>query len=396
VILREGDRPAQGGHQETRVEVLSGKTGRPLWTASSLAGTQNGKPVLPCHFFFLTAARLTRDDPPMVLCCYVLDGEEGKQFWVAALSGKDGSLRWRTPLDQPEKANSLILEPFSPVLADVDGDGVPDLVFWGLKSLHVLSGRDGRILWSYTSALRPAQAMFADQHWRYPEPAIGDLDGDGIPEVVIADDTVDAQDHNRVVVLNGKDGTRKWVWEGPALPQYAISQGGRQPPPRIVRRKEGPCVVAAVMSGTRGERKRDLILLDARGKEVQRRPLVETFAGINGFFPVWVADLDGDGHDEVLFIAGGKLVATRGGVDTVLWEWPLASPTDVVHEIQQGTVVVAAGAKVFGLDGRCGKPRWRCESPGTFAALLPVPGGLPRVLFRHNGTTLCRVAIPGE
>jgi outer membrane protein assembly factor BamB len=395
-ILRAGDSPAQGGHPETRVEVLSGKTGQSLWTAPSLAGTQNGKPVAPLHFFFLTAARLMRDEPPMVLCCYVLDGEEGKQFWVAALSGKDGSLRWRTPLAAPEKANSLILEPFSPTLADVDGDGVPDLVFWGLKSLYVLSGRDGRKLWSYRSALQPAQAMFADGRWRYPVPAIGDLDGDGIPEIVIADDTAGAQDHNRVVVLNGKDGTRKWVWEGPALPQYAISQGGRQPPPRIVRRKEGPCVVAAVMSGARGERKRDLVLLNARGQEVQRRPLVETFVGNNGFFPVWVADLDGDGHDEVLFIAGGKLVATRDGVDRVLWEWPLASPTDVVHEIQPATVVVAAGAKVFGLDGRCGKPRWRCESPGTFAAVLPVPGGLPRVLFRHNGTTLCRVAIPGE
>jgi outer membrane protein assembly factor BamB len=244
--------------------------------------------------------------------------------------------------------------------------------------------------------------MFADARWRYPKPAIGDLDGDGLPEIVIADDTVGAADHNRVVVLNGKDGTKKWEWQGPALRQYAISQGGRQPPPRIVRRKEGVCVVAAVMNGPKKEFQRDLVLLDARGQEVQRRPMVEPFVGNNGFFPVWVADLDGDGRDEVLFIADGKLLATRDGVDTVLWGWPLANKTDVVHEIQTAgkdqpvTVVVDAGSRAYGLDGRCGKPRWRCDSPGVFAGLLPAPGGLPRVLFRHNGTTLCRVAVPGE
>ncbi len=89
-------------------------------------------------------------------------------------------------------------------LTDDDGDGVvgegdiPDVVVDPyLEGVYVYSGDDGRLLWSVAGGAGLESTT----------PAIGDLDGDGFPEVIIAGLT-------QTVALHGADGSVYWV--GPA------------------------------------------------------------------------------------------------------------------------------------------------------------------------------------
>jgi hypothetical protein len=65
--------------------------------------------------------------------------------------------------------------PSSPTIADLDGDGVPEIVF-GTEAGRVVAVRsNGSLMWSYTTGTVPVQS----------KAAIADIDGDGLPEVVV-------------------------------------------------------------------------------------------------------------------------------------------------------------------------------------------------------------------
>jgi hypothetical protein len=88
----------------------------------------------------------------------------------------DGSLRWHTAL--PERA------PGSPAIADINGDGHLDVVIGALDGkVYALDGRNGAILWSTL-----ARDIFNNQYIPNPQvysPVLGDVDGDGLDDVLI-------------------------------------------------------------------------------------------------------------------------------------------------------------------------------------------------------------------
>lgn len=68
----------------------------------------------------------------------------------------------------------------SPVIADIDGDGLPEVVITSQdEKLHVLRGRDGSPLPGFPFSL-------LDTSWSTP--AVADMNGDGKPEIVVASD----------------------------------------------------------------------------------------------------------------------------------------------------------------------------------------------------------------
>jgi outer membrane protein assembly factor BamB len=70
------------------------------------------------------------------------------------------------------------LDTYSPALADADGDGVLDVIFTARDGLvRALRGADGELIWQFDTRRRMESG-----------PMLGDLDGDGRPEVLIVTD----------------------------------------------------------------------------------------------------------------------------------------------------------------------------------------------------------------
>jgi hypothetical protein len=79
----------------------------------------------------------------------------------------------------------------SPALADLDGDGVPEVI-WGAYDVTALRASDGALLWRAPDGGRVWAPI-----------AVADLDGDGAPEVVVGRD-------GDLLTVYGPDGRVRW------------------------------------------------------------------------------------------------------------------------------------------------------------------------------------------
>ena len=133
------------------------------------------------------------------------------------------ALEWGWTRTSVDPASTLVLN--APVVIDVDGDAIPDVLFVAHSAaggtlgyaydgrLRALSGRDGQEIWSVTD---PALALSGGGRL-----AAADIDGDGRPEIVgVAEAAA-----TRLLAFE-HDGTFKWAsdtiltpgWGGPRSP----------------------------------------------------------------------------------------------------------------------------------------------------------------------------------
>jgi hypothetical protein len=397
------------------VSAFSGKDGHRLWTApdfgmnSTGSSGSGGGGRLKWAYPMLDWCDLDGQGRPDVLVAYYPADLKGRTTHLAALSGRDGTLRWTVPFVQGTFAG-LHGPPRGTVLKDLNGDGVLDLVLWVPKGdahceVRALSGRDGSELWPAASAVvRTSDGDYA------PPPVVGDLDGDGIPEVVVVKDVREAgpsQDHWEVLALDGRDGRRKWTWRGPgSLLSWC------RPLPLLLVDFHGDGR-RSVCLGLYDNDAPQIVILNAEGRVANRIPLdlswLHIHPGLDLINPWWThADLLGDGKEELLFASGGHLCASRDSPQESLWKWPIPAPGEHTLYVtgrgeivrlqpaakdQVATVVVWVGASVYGLAGPTGLPRWRCDvpwpqpeyygSPPTVQLLAADDlAGLPRILCR--------------
>ncbi|MBI4885180.1 MAG: VCBS repeat-containing protein [Actinobacteria bacterium] len=97
---------------------------------------------------------------------------------VVALTYVDGRLQpmWRWVSDLPPGEAGL--DTYSPALVDADGDGLLDVVFTARDGfVRALSGLTGEVIWDFDMG-RITEAG----------PMLSDLDGDGVPEVIVVTD----------------------------------------------------------------------------------------------------------------------------------------------------------------------------------------------------------------
>ena len=360
-----------------RLNAISGRNGKLLWSANlkfSLpdrpaggleSGFENGVDV---HLGFQV---MEAGHSPDVLLLYAKTwhgtaGRQSSQLWMARISGRNGQIRWRRPLSDP---NDLVLggTRIPPAIADLDGDGVNDIVFWtplsqaearrlassasdapppeGKESaradydataplvpryeLRAVSGRDGKLLWR-----RPGFfTRYDDPQWRctftrnIPQPVIAEFD-DGQPVVLITDASLpgagggsDEKAYAEVVAINGHNGKVKWTWRGGSGDHLGFFHDTWvESSPHLVRTAAGNAIAVSIYDrkltvvvdpktkfpNPSGKSGQQIVVLNQRGQVVRRTDVRS--AGPDGDpARIWIRDLDGDGLDKIVCIDNEKV-----------------------------------------------------------------------------------------
>jgi hypothetical protein len=208
----------------------------------------------------------------------------------------------------------------------------------------------------------------------------------------------------QVSAFDANDGRPKWTW---ALPDQV--HGLEYYPVLADLDGDGrrwPCLLTSGFNQLRSQ----LFQLDHDGRlvrsldfsltqDLQNRILQERIG-----LGLWSHDLNADGKEELVFIAGDKVQALDGKSDKPLWECPLPDGVGEILDIHPAgqsdpaVVVVRSGNAAYGLDGPTGRLRWRCDGPGRPVTCLASndQGTLPRVWFHTSKpqSTVCLQALP--
>src|SRR5690606_36421249 len=107
-----------------------------------------------------------------------------------------------SPDDAPEHVHVSSI----PVVADLDGDCVPEIIFNSYRAgvfssdgvMRAIDGATGEPLWSVTDPTYRTNST--------ANPAVGDIDDDGIPEIVV-------QGAGKTLIAFDGDGSPLWVSE---------------------------------------------------------------------------------------------------------------------------------------------------------------------------------------
>ncbi|MCX4243602.1 FG-GAP-like repeat-containing protein [Paraliomyxa miuraensis] len=243
----------------------------------------------------------------------------------------------------------------SPTVGDVDGDGRPEVVVATWEDpgqVHVLDGESLALRWS--AALGPLGAFGA--------PWVGDVDGDGEAEVVVA--SLDG----RVICLSST-GQERW----------ATQTGGRLNFQPTVADLDGDGAPELLVTPHMDDD--PLVVLRGRdGREHARWPGVATRRARPE-----VLDVDGDGRPEVLLSSASRGIVGLSGDGGVRWEYgfrdvdglqPAAAGSPVVADLDgDGAAEVVAGfedGSLHVVDARDGALRWRFQTGREEVEASPV------------------------
>jgi hypothetical protein len=339
-----------------------------------------------------------------------------------------------------------------PLVADVDGDGKPELIFLGVggsaaEGITAVRGTDGSVLWNTPVLPAPdgdcTAGLFTAGNFYHL--ALGDIDDSGQLSIVFPTscgrDNLPTQivgtNVARYAALNAKDGSLKWL--SPPLSRELDANGnpanlasGTVPTLARVRVGETPSIVVGLDASYfffNGKPEcdqliagwpanvacRGVIVLDGKDGSVRQR-MAAPIAGSydlttygNGTQAAVVADLAGDGNIE--FIFGGAVFNNDGSIrwnntDNGLGE-PLSFWNGVANFDDTPDIEIArlegngsgSGPDRLTVYKSDGSKLWWLPLPGTAYTSLPVIAdvdgtGRPAVVLAVGGN-VCAVDYQG-
>ena len=226
----------------------------------------------------------------------------------------------------------------SPTIGDVDNDGMPEVVIGGDDGkMYVINGEDGSILWyNYTG------------HPIFSSAAIGDINNDGNLEIVVGDKG------GFINAFNGQNGSLIWSFEiyievlsSPALGDI-----------------NGDGWLEVVIGG--GNK---IYALDGETGLV----LWEYETGDNVWSSPALGDIDDDGNLEVIVGSYDNFIYALNGEDgTLLWTfrtgdiiWSSPSLGDVDNDGDLDVVIGSYDWRLYAIDGKSGEELWFYAAKGA-------------------------------
>ncbi|HZW30304.1 MAG TPA: VCBS repeat-containing protein, partial [Isosphaeraceae bacterium] len=395
------------------LQVLSGRTGRRLWSAGPLP--LGFEAYGYSHIFWVKSLAITPNDPPDLLVRHrspflpsrplTTPGGGPTMPRLARVSGRDGRILWDLALSEHQDPMNMGQLP-PPGVGDLDGDGALDVVVPLQGSpgtgrpdheLKAVALRDGRLLWSH-------RLDYKTSFMTTPQLAVADLDGDTRAEVLVTEQPAAGdQAALGLKALEGRDGEVRWTWKGtPEIPNQvwgwlvlADFQGNG---------RHTPCLGFSDPNDGKGVSR--ILVFDAQGEVSVHRDLSQNSSGPGSpgysVTDLRAVDLTGDRRDELLLTYGDRLHVWGRDLKE-LWSRPQKDNTRVEQILpassgQAGTVIVSPAV---GLDGADGHPRWAGHSPHSWwwshfkpGLLDPGDSSRPPLLIAQGlGTTVCRAAL---
>ncbi|MBX3060768.1 MAG: VCBS repeat-containing protein, partial [Anaerolineae bacterium] len=258
-----------------------------------------------------------------------------------------GAVQWSTPI-----ADRF---PPPPVLADITGDGILDIVMadqWEMRVYDYFNG--GQLVWS---RLLPDPIVILGGGGAFGAPAVADLTGDGQPEIII--------NWGHIIEALHSDGAVLW--------RYLTNNNNLyRPSPVTVADVTGDgqmnIVTASAMRAGLNIFNHLLMVLDANGNLVWQQLVADNTASASG---VAVQDLTGNGAWEILWNgATDGFLILRGADGKRLFNEPVTASGTVLDYPTLGDVdgdglaeVVVSGVNgifIIGHDGRWAdsRPVW--------------------------------------
>jgi len=227
----------------------------------------------------LTAGDIDHDGHPEIV------GSSSARTWVLE---HDSARKWSVAIGAPGTGNTA-----SPSLADLDGDGTPEIVV-GNKVINA----NGTLRWAGSGGTGGNNIG--------PFSLVADLDLDGTPEIIGG------------TTIYRADGTLYWKVPATGEGTNAIGNFDADPFPEVV------------LSGSMGSdpNKQSLYLLEHNGT-VKWRVEWSIVGGLTQNGVPALADIDHDGVPEI-FVPGSRLRAFRGTDGGLLWDVPLQAPSAAV------------------------------------------------------------------
>ena len=281
--------------------------------------------------------KINQDDTPTVIVVKAL-GIDFSPGILTALSGNDGRVLWSL-----DDVNAYTGSETTPALADIDGDGKPEVVAYTHNGGAMAVNNDGSIKWKSDYPPVPSSG------YNCGAPSVADLDGDGKAEIIY-----------RNYVLNA-DGTLRFVFQtGSGLDVYhavvtAVADLDLDGKPELIT---GSTAVhadgslywqntslydgALAVANLGGDDHPEIALVtDGRAYLVGHDGSLiwgPTYIGhTNGGAPT-VADMDGDGALDI-GVAGFSFYTVLNADGSIKWQTPISDASGMT------------GSTVFDFDG---------------------------------------------